>query len=362
MEIKFDPKITELLEFFKLNNIDVYLVGGYLRDYLSNKECFDLDFSLVSSYKEALSILKNKYDVSYIDEYGCIKFKLDEYEVEITHARKEREYLDYRHPYEIEFVTDIKEDYLRRDFSINALYYKDGNIYDFCNGLEDLKNKKLTVIGDTLTRFKEDPLRILRMIRFSGLDFDISKEDKQIILDHVYLLKELTESAFNKEFDKILMMNNLYIINEYKDLFEAHFEMKMNNIIVLDRLTSLEEKKTYLNIKNKSNIYKYRDLKIPTDKVEINKLIYKYGKDLIKELIEYKDKVELLSLGSIYNEIIEYGYYSKKDLNIKAEEIIEITKKQELTSYYIDMLSYEIIKGNLKNSYGELKEYLERLI
>ena len=128
MEIKFDPKITELLEFFKLNNIDVYLVGGYLRDYLSNKECFDLDFSLVSSYKEALSILKNKYDVSYIDEYGCIKFKLDEYEIEITHARKEREYLDYRHPYEIEFVTDIKEDYLRRADFIRSSYVINKNI------------------------------------------------------------------------------------------------------------------------------------------------------------------------------------------------------------------------------------------
>ena len=124
----------------------------------------------------------------------------------------------------------------------------------------------------------------------------------------------------------------------------------------------MDEKKTYLSIKNKSNVYKYRDLKIPNDKIEINKLIYKHGKDLMKELIEYKDKVELLSLTSIYDEIIEFGYYSKKDLNIKAEEIIEITRKQELTSYYIDMLSYEIIKGNLKNNYEELREYLERLI
>ena len=233
MKIVFDPRIEELLDYFHSNNIEAYLVGGYIRDYLSNKKCYDLDFSLTSSYDEALKLLKNKYVVEHLDEYGCIKFKIDEYEVEITHARKEREYLDYRHPYMIEFTSDLNIDYLRRDFTINALYYKDGKLYDFCNALDDIKNKKLKVIGDTLTRFKEDPLRILRMIRFACYDFDISEDDKQIIKDNAYLLKELSEASFNKEFDKLLMLNNLYIINEYKELFEFYFDIKINNLIWL---------------------------------------------------------------------------------------------------------------------------------
>ena len=186
---KFISKyITRYLEE---NNIEVYLVGGYIRDFFVSKECFDLDFSLVSDYNHASKVLKKKYKINCNDEYSCIKFKIDEYDIEITHARKEKEYLDFRHPSYIEYTDDIKQDYKRRDFTINALYYKDGQIYDFCNALEDLKNKRLTVIGDTLTRFKEDPLRILRMIRFSCSDFDINETDKRIILDNAYLLKEL---------------------------------------------------------------------------------------------------------------------------------------------------------------------------
>lgn len=362
MKIEFNQKITELLNYFTTNKIDAYLVGGYIRDYLSGKECFDLDFALVSSYREALDLLKQKYTVEHIDDYGCIKFKIDEYDVEITHARKEREYLDYRHPYTIEFTNDIGIDYLRRDFTINSIYYKDGNIYDFCNALEDLKNRNLRVIGDTLTRFKEDPLRILRMIRFSCYDFNISNDDKKIIKDNAYLLKELSEASFNKEFDKILMINNLYIINEYKDVFESYFDIKINDLITLNKLSLLEEKKTFLNIKNKSNIYKYRDLKIVNDKYEVNKLIYKYGEVVVKDILSYYDKVNDTLLMNIYNDIISNGYYSKSDLDISANKIIEITNKKELTSYYIDLISYEIMKGNINNTEKEIITFLEGMI
>lgn len=362
MKIEFETKINELLNYFHSNNIEAYLVGGFIRDYLTNKTCYDLDFCLVSSYKEALDALKSKYRLEHIDEYGCIKFKIGEYDIEITHARKEREYLDYRHPYVIEFTSDLSIDCLRRDFTINALYYKDGEFYDFCGAMEDIKSKTLRVIGDTLTRFKEDPLRILRMIRFSCYDFDISINDKQIIKDNAYLLKELSEASFNKEFDKILMLNNLYIINEYKDLFENYFDIKIKNLINLNKLTFLEEKKTFLGIKNKSNLYKYRDLKLYKDKFEINKLIYKYGDTVIKELLSYDDKLNERGLMNIYNDIILNGYYSKKDLKINPNKIIELTNKKELTSYYIDMISYEIMKGNLINEEKEIIKFLERLI
>jgi len=362
MQIKFDSKIEKFLEFTKLNNIDIYLVGGYIRDFLIAKECFDLDFALVSDYDEACKKLKNRYKIEKNDYYKCIKFKIDEYEIEITHARKEREYLDYRHPFTIEFTNDIKEDCLRRDFTINALYYKDNKIYDYVNGMEDINNHKLKVIGDTPTRFKEDPLRILRMIRFSCDNFDISESDKRIILDSSYLLKELSEPSFNKEFDRILMINNLYVINEYKDLFEDYFNVKFKDLIVLNKLDKLEEKKTYLNIKNKSLLFKYKDITIIDNLIDLNLLIYKYGKEVMKILIEYHDKIHDTNLISKYNFIIENKYYDKNSLDITALEIIEIIRDKELTSYYIDKISYEIIKGNLNNTREEIKKYLLRVM
>ena len=362
MQIKFDSEIEKFLEFARLNYIDVYLVGGYIRDFLLNKECFDLDFSLTSDYKEACLKLRKNYEIETNDYYQCIKFKINEYDIEITHARKEREYLDYRHPFDIEFCNDIKEDALRRDFTINALYYKDCQIYDYLGGVEDIENHKLKVIGDTLTRFKEDPLRILRMIRFSCDNFDIDEDDKRIILDSCYLLRELSEAAFNKEFDKILMINNLYVIQEYKDLFEEYFNIKFNNLIVLNKLTKLEEKKTYLNIKNKSILFKYKDIVISDNLVDLNLLIYKYGKDVINTLIDYYDKINDTNLIDKYNFVIKNCYYDKSQLEIDALEIIDISKKKDLTSYYIDQISYEIIKGNLNNKKEDIKKYLLRVI
>jgi hypothetical protein len=74
------------------------------------------------------------------------------------------------------------------------------------------------------------------------------------------------------------MINNLYVIQEYKDLFEEYFNIKFNNLIALNKLTKLEEKKTYLNIKNKSILFKYKDIVISDNLIDLNLLIYKYGK------------------------------------------------------------------------------------
>ena len=116
-----------------------------------------------------------------------------------------------------------------------------------------------------------------------------------------------------------------------------------------------------MKIKNKSNLYTYRDLKIINDRFEINKLMYKYTK-VIKELLEYHDKLFNDNTMEIYNDILNNGYYDRKKLNIAAEEIIAITKKKELTSYYIDMISYQIMKGDLENKKEDIIKYLKREI
>jgi len=202
MKIIFNDKIQEFLDYCSNNNIELYLVGGALRDYLINKETYDYDFALTTNYEKAIEVIKNKYQCQIDKKYYSIKLRIDNYTIEITHARGENNYLDYRHPSEIELCSDIKEDSKRRDFTINALYYKNEKIYDFYNGIDDLKNNRLRVIGDTLTRFKEDPLRILRMIRFSCLGYSISVEDERIILDSNYLLKELSSFAFEQRYSK----------------------------------------------------------------------------------------------------------------------------------------------------------------
>ncbi len=248
MKINFDARIEKFLNICKENNIELYLVGGYIRDSILNVSSSDLDFALTSDYKKALLILKKYYKCVYYDRYQSIKIDIDEYKIEISHSRKEEDYLDYRHPSKIVFIEDIKEDSKRRDFTINALYYKDGVLYDFYNSYNDIKNKRLNFIGDTLTRCKEDALRILRMIRFQSNGYQVSNEDKKIILDNKELVTHLNLNSFESEFDKILMIGNINIIDEYKEVFECYYKIKINSLLDLNKFNSLKDKKMYLNI------------------------------------------------------------------------------------------------------------------
>lgn len=221
MKILFDTKIQEFLNFCDENGIQLYLVGGYLRDYLIGKQSKDLDFALLGNYNDAVRIIKSKYKCSCYKKYQAIKVRLNDYSIEISHCRRESDYSDYRHPSKIKFIDDIEEDSKRRDFTINALYYMNGNIYDFHNGLKDLKERKLRFIGDTKTRISEDPIRILRMIRFSLLGYSISEDDKKILIKNKNLLLNLSKEDINKEYLRIKEICNHESLENYKEIFSV---------------------------------------------------------------------------------------------------------------------------------------------
>ena len=125
----------KLANLFEENGFKLFMVGGTSRDYLLGKEVYDYDFASDAKIDEIIKFLP---DVNlYSAKYGSCHLKLDNVHLDITTLRKESDYLDYRHPSKIEFIKDIKEDYIRRDFTINAIYIdKDFKVYDFSNGLE----------------------------------------------------------------------------------------------------------------------------------------------------------------------------------------------------------------------------------
>ena len=188
---------------FKLIGCNIYAVGGTVRDFLLHKNLTDFDFATDASPSETKSILE-RYDDTF-SQYGVIICRYENKKLEITSFRKENLYLDSRHPQKIEFVKDMQIDYKRRDFTINALYMDDtGKIYDFCDGLNDLHNKIIRVIGDVDARMKEDPLRILRALRFMmTLDFTLDKNLEKYIYGHTYLLNKLNVDKFKQEIRKM---------------------------------------------------------------------------------------------------------------------------------------------------------------
>ena len=190
---------TYLDKLFKENGFSIFEVGGSVRDEILGLEFTDFDFATDATPEEMMKFLPNANDT--FAKYGCIKYKGEYGRAEITTFRVEESYDDFRHPTKIRFVKSLEEDYLRRDFTINAIYKDiDGKIYDPSNGVSDIKNKLIRFIGDPEKRIKEDPLRILRAKRFaSKLVFEIEPETKKAMEKLAYLVEKLNPDKIKEE-------------------------------------------------------------------------------------------------------------------------------------------------------------------
>lgn len=201
--------INEVSDIFEEHGYKLYAVGGTVRDFLLEREIYDYDFVTDATPEEMKLFLDTYKDV--FAKYGVMIYKHKGIKIEITTLRKESSYNDSRHPEKIKFVKNLKEDYLRRDFTINALYMdKNKKIYDFCDGLNDLKQKEIKVIGDIDKRMKEDPLRILRALRFSlVLNFKLDDALDSYIQNNIDLLNKLNPNKIREEITKMQKINSV---------------------------------------------------------------------------------------------------------------------------------------------------------
>lgn len=149
----------------------VYAVGGAVRDRLLGLEVDDFDFATASRPEQVGSALESLgLEVDVDRGLGRVAIVSGGGEVVFTTLRREGGYGADRRPRDVEFVEKVPDDALRRDFTINAIYQDvaDGSVLDPCGGLVDLASRTLRVIGDPRVRLDEDPLRILRAIRFAS--------------------------------------------------------------------------------------------------------------------------------------------------------------------------------------------------
>lgn len=202
--------IKEILDKLENGGFEGFIVGGCLRDSLLKKTPKDWDITTNATPQEIKEVF-NDYSIFTIGEkYGTIGVisPLDPLKqvVEITTYRYENSYNDLRHPSEIRFVSSLLEDLKRRDFSINSIayHYKQGFI-DPYRGIKDIENKNITCIGNPSERFSEDPLRILRALRFkSRLQFSISPTTLQAIWKDYPLLHKIAKERIVSELYQIL--------------------------------------------------------------------------------------------------------------------------------------------------------------
>ena len=160
------PFVKRVLEKIKKKGFKVYLVGGSVRDSLLKRDFKDFDLACDAR----LSELKDLFEKASLvgESFGVLKLRQGAYEVDIASFRKDGLYKDGRHPESVSPAT-YKEDVLRRDFTVNALFYDpfSKKVLDLVGGLKDLKEKTLKTVGKPLERFEEDKLRALRALRFA---------------------------------------------------------------------------------------------------------------------------------------------------------------------------------------------------
>ncbi|MBQ8768101.1 MAG: HD domain-containing protein [Oscillospiraceae bacterium] len=153
-----------------------YAVGGCVRDALLGLTPHDYDLCTAATPVQIKEVFCDRSLVLAGEKHGTVGVIAPEGVVEITAFRTEGAYLDNRHPDKVTFVTDIREDLSRRDFTVNAMAYSPTRGFvDPFGGQNDLKNKILRAVGDPAARFREDSLRILRGVRFA-VRFDLTPD------------------------------------------------------------------------------------------------------------------------------------------------------------------------------------------
>ena len=192
--------------------LEAYVIGGFVRDLLLERPSKDIDIVVVGNgielAEKAAKILRVK-QVSVFKNYGTAHFKYKDLDIEFVGARKESYQENSRNP-SVKSGT-IKDDQLRRDFTINALaislqHQNFGELIDPFNGLKDLEDGILKTPLDPIQTYIDDPLRMLRAIRFATqLEFKIEYNSLQAILDNCERLKIISQERITDELNKIIL-------------------------------------------------------------------------------------------------------------------------------------------------------------
>lgn len=202
MEITIPAEIENCIKTLNNAGYEAYCVGGAVRDLYMGKNPSDYDITTNAAPEHIMSIFPHTVPTGI--KHGTVTVITDNYSVEITTYRADGDYKEHRHPETVNFVSDIKSDLIRRDFTVNAICYSpEKGIFDPINGTKDIDDRIIRAVGDPEKRFTEDALRILRAFRFSAqLGFRIEENTYNAALKCAGLLKYISPERIFSEIKK----------------------------------------------------------------------------------------------------------------------------------------------------------------
>ncbi len=208
MQVTYPANVKKIIDKLQENGFEAYAVGGCVRDsYLG---CIPNDWDITTNAlpEDVKALFRRTVDIGI--RHGTVKVMMGDEGYEITTYRIDGEYEDSRHPKEVVFTPDLKEDLRRRDFTINAMAYSEKTgLVDLFGGIDDLEAGIIRAVGDPSERFSEDALRMLRALRFSaGFGYDIEDGTKEAIAKLAPTLSNISAERIREEVEKLICSDN----------------------------------------------------------------------------------------------------------------------------------------------------------
>lgn len=383
----------KIISEIEKNHHTAYFVGGCVRDLLLNRPVGDIDIATSALPEEIQQIFPQVIPVGI--EHGTVIVRYNHVSYEITTFRLDGDYSDQRRPDYVQFIDRVDEDLERRDFTINALAMdKEGNIIDLFAGKEDLAQKIIRTVGNGYDRFCEDPLRIIRALRFSSqLGFSIEEETLKAIhqvKDQIETLAiERITNEFTKLFSGIFVQKAIdYLkstaIYNYLPILSEHPQVIKNIPVDIEPLHTFGEVLAHFHyleptipISKWAKAWKCSN-QVKNEASNLSHAINyyeKYGLDewLVYQLDSKQDQAFIRIIKNLSNDkqierkdltkmrrglVIQ----TKQDLAINGTDIIELFPNLSKGRWIHEMLvriEKEVVFNRLKNTKINIKEWIE---
>ncbi len=208
IKILLPEKVNIIIDTILAAGFEAYAVGGCVRDSILGREPDDWDITTSAKPEEIKKLFQRTIDTGI--QHGTVTVLLEKEGFEVTTYRIDGEYEDSRHPKEVTFTSNLREDLRRRDFTINAMAYNDkSGLVDIYGGLNDIEKKVIRCVGDAKERFTEDALRMMRAVRFSAqLGYLIHEDTKAAIKELAPNLQNISAERIQVELVKLATSNH----------------------------------------------------------------------------------------------------------------------------------------------------------
>ena len=240
MKIKMPAQAAKVIQTLEQHGFEAYIVGGCVRDSILGRTPGDWDITTSASPQEVKEIFDHTVDTGI--EHGTVTVLMNHEPYEVTLIVSMVKYEDHRRPNEVHFTKSLREDLLRRDFTINAMAYNpEQGVIDIFGGQEDLEKGIIRCVGEASERFDEDALRILRAVRFAAqLDFELKIKTREAMRDQAKFLKDISAERICTELTKM-------IVSKHPERLEEAYELGLTNIFLpeFDRMMQTPQNNPY---------------------------------------------------------------------------------------------------------------------